>query len=237
MMVLKLLNTGIMDLLNPVRCCWCENLISHADNGICKLCLSELTGKTVHSNIIQEDEPGSNSMGNREWYLNECVSIHPYTGVMEKVIQSIKYDRIVSLVPVISNIMNEIICIKKWEIDGIVHIPMKRSKKARRGFNQSELLSNNISKISKIPCINILNEKSYSMIQKSLQINERFINVLGRFSIKPDNAVIKGRNLLLVDDVYTTGATLNECARVLKNHGADKVYAIVMGDTQRKKIE
>lgn len=237
MKLLNLVNAGIMDLLNPVRCCWCENLISHADKGICRLCLSELTGKTVYPNIVQKDEPGSISMGNREWYLNECVSIHPYTDVMEKVIHSIKYDRIISLVQAISNIMNEIICIKRWEIDGIVPVPMKRSKKVKRGFNQSELLSKNISKASAIPCMNVLNEKSYSMTQKSLQINERFINVLGRFSLKPDNEVIKGKNLLLVDDVYTTGATLNECARVLKSHGADKVYAIVMGDTPRKKIE
>ena len=61
--------------------------------------------------------------------------------------------------------------------------------------------------------------------QKELSYSHRFITIIGKFSLK-EKKDISGKNILIADDVFTTGATLNECARVLKENGAAKVYTI-----------
>ncbi len=226
---------AIMDMLNPQRCCCCEELVSHVHNGICDNCLGHITNISGFVNVIRKDVSDVYSMDNRKWYLDECVPLQVYYGEMKKVIQSIKYDRRVSLISVMSKLVKKLIDEKKWAFDCIVPVPMKRENRIKRGFNQAELLTKQVSRLSGIPCRDILKEKGHAKTQKSLQIHERFVNVLGRFALKSKNVTISGMRILLIDDVYTTGATLNECARILKKNGASYVLAVTLAGTPRKK--
>ena len=235
MKVLNIVTAVVLDVLNPQRCCCCEEPLSHVHNGICIYCLDRITTGSGYSNIIRKGVPDHHSMDNRKWYLDECVPIHDYNDEMKKVIQSIKYERRISLVPVMSKIANMVLSEKGWEIDFIVPVPMKRAKKTKRGFNQAETLAKGIGRLSGIPVNSLLKEKGNAKTQKSLQISERFVNVLGRFTLKCKNAEISGMRILLVDDDYTTGATLNECARLLKEKGASRVMAVTLAGTPGKK--
>ncbi len=114
-----------------------------------------------------------------------------------------------------------------WENSVFIPVPMERKKMRKRGYNQAQELAQELSKIIITPAIakNLVKIKK-TRSQTKLSAKERQENMAGAFAIK-NPAEIRGRKIFLVDDVYTTGATMNECARVLKDAGAKSVWGIV----------
>ena len=116
------------------------------------------------------------------------------------------------------------------ESDLIVPVPLHWQRLWQRRFNQSALIANALSKISGIDArADILGRKRYTGPQKGLSKKERQKNVRMAFKINPDKKPhVKGRKIILIDDVMTSGATLNECAKVLKAAGATKVTCLTL---------
>lgn len=110
----------------------------------------------------------------------------------------------------------------------LVPVPLEKRRLKWRGFNQAEELAKELSKFLKIPMLgDCLLKIKKTFPQVELSEEERKKNVLGAFLVKNKNG-IKGRRILLVDDIYTTGSTMEECARVLKIAGAKQVIGIVI---------
>jgi ComF family protein len=118
--------------------------------------------------------------------------------------------------------------------DIVTCVPMKRSKRIKRGFNQSELVARDLSRQLGKSFRRLLREKGTARAQRDLSYRERFINILDRYGVR-DPGKIMGRRILLVDDVFTTGATVNECARILRNAGAKEVYSLTFARAGIKK--
>ena len=114
--------------------------------------------------------------------------------------------------------------------DGICFVPMTARAEYHRGYNQSELLCLKISKELKIPVVPCLKKTADNLKQKDLTGKERLTNVRGSFAIK-DKTDIKGKTLILCDDIKTTGATLKECCDTLMKAGAKDVYCISLALT------
>jgi len=118
-----------------------------------------------------------------------------------------------------------------WQDGVLVPVPLERKKFNERGYNQSEELANELSKVLKIPVVSdcLLKTKSTAP-QMTLKKEERENNLLGAFSIPncgvSDTPQFSGKKVFLVDDVYTTGSTMHECAKVLKSAGAKSVWGI-----------
>lgn len=109
------------------------------------------------------------------------------------------------------------------KIDMIIPVPMYRSDKRRRGYNQSELIARIISRELSIPLITDAVVKCRkTSAQKLLGRDERIKNLSGAFSVC-DAKLIRGKNILLIDDVCTTGSTFAELTKLLKENGADTV--------------
>ena len=107
----------------------------------------------------------------------------------------------------------------------LLPVPLHQLKKAERGYNQSLYIAKGLSKLLKIPLgVRIFQRKRYTQSQTSMNFIERQENIKEAFNIKSDKK-IKGKNILLVDDVITTGATISECGKVLLNGGANRIYA------------
>ncbi|MFA6447992.1 MAG: ComF family protein [bacterium] len=107
--------------------------------------------------------------------------------------------------------------------DGIVPVPLHPLKILQRGFNQSEFFADGFGrqlKVEQMPC---LVRRRYTRPQSLLPLKEREKNVRGAFAVSR-NAPIAGKKLILIDDVMTSGATVYECARALKEGGAAEVY-------------
>jgi len=106
----------------------------------------------------------------------------------------------------------------------IVHVTLHSIKKKKRGFDQSKLIARKLSALTAIPCTPALNRIKNTLSQTHLTRPERIENVKGVFEIKDD---VSGFDILLIDDVLTTGSTAAECARVLMKNGAASVRIMV----------
>ena len=114
---------------------------------------------------------------------------------------------------------------------------MYYKRKLERGYNQSEILAKEISKYFTSKFItNVLYKFKKSKVQSTLKLDERRKNVLGTYLIKNSDK-IKGKTILLVDDIYTTGATASECAKMLKTNGARKVIVVTIAHGKFSKEE
>ncbi|MCD5396186.1 MAG: ComF family protein [Candidatus Pacebacteria bacterium] len=108
-------------------------------------------------------------------------------------------------------------------------VPITQKKRKFRGFNQSEEIAKRVSKALGLPVFSLLEKTKETRPQMELQREERRKNIEGVFSlIESRKKLVKGAKVLLIDDIFTTGATLNEAARVLKEGGAKKVFGVVI---------
>ena len=110
-----------------------------------------------------------------------------------------------------------------WKAEALIPIPLHPSRKRKRGFNQAELLAKAIAKRSGIPVdAKLLLRTKKTDAQKDLNDQERLANLRDAFSVQKNE--IPYHNLILVDDIYTTGSTMDAAAKLLKEHGAQNVY-------------
>jgi len=108
--------------------------------------------------------------------------------------------------------------------DVIVPVPLHPARRRERGFNQAELLARSLSRLTGLPVMLVLERVRYTTTQTAFDRTERMENLRNAFRLRPARNV-RGSRVLLVDDVLTTGSTLSECARVLKESGASSVHA------------
>jgi ComF family protein len=113
----------------------------------------------------------------------------------------------------------------------LVPVPLHAAKKRERGYNQSELLSNEVSRFTGIETdARVLKKKRNTLSQAGLDSDRRLVNVRGAFRAAPPGG-LAGRHVILIDDVVTTGATLGECALALSDSGAVEVIGCAVASS------
>lgn len=115
-----------------------------------------------------------------------------------------------------------------WEVDAIIPVPLHPKRKKKRGFNQAQIIAKELAKLKGIELVEgrLVKIKNVPP-QTFLEVGERDRNVSGAFRVV-DGDKIEGKVVLLVDDVYTTGATIRECGSVLRDAGAKEVRALTI---------
>lgn len=214
---------GLLDLLFPRNCLGCRQPGGY----FCPKCV-----KTIKeaSPIIQVNQPDSSFEG--------LVSLFVYDGIVKEAIHRLKYRYVTDLWGEFFVIIGKKMDRKKEELDGflgfikekplVVPVPLHWYKQNVRGFNQASLFSNSIVKKYKLPFSEkVLVRKKFTVSQTQLKGKEREKNVKGIFSVLPiiHNSTF---NVLLVDDVWTTGSTLKEACKALKLAGAKKVWGFTI---------
>ncbi len=116
--------------------------------------------------------------------------------------------------------------------DGVVFVPATRREQRRRGYNPGEMIARAVARRLSLPCVGYLRKIYETAPQKQLSAEQRGGNLLGAFDVTVDS--LAGKTLLLVDDVVTTGATLDECAKMMKICGAEAVYAATVAATRKQ---
>ena len=119
----------------------------------------------------------------------------------------------------------------RLEYDLVTAVPMNARKEFARGFNQSVILAKRFATARKLKYEDLLSRKKYTLPQMGLSPIERQNNIRGAFVLLK-NANIKKLKILIIDDIYTTGITLNECARILKSEGAALVDGLSLSITK-----
>lgn len=215
----------ILDFFLPRFCVSCRKKLIINEEIICAQCFSHF--EVADFERIENEYIKKFSEDN---YLSDFSSAFIFQEGFElqKLIHSLKYDKNYHVGKFLGKITAELLSEKilLWKSNLIIPIPLHILRKADRGFNQANEIANGISKSLKIPIkSNILKRKIYTVTQTKLNLKERKKNIEGAFRLNKSAEII-GKNILLVDDVITTGATINECAKVLKQNGANKICAI-----------
>jgi len=231
----------ILSLLFPKRCIGCRKIGSY----ICVKCVHSIHHKTSLKCSACE-RPAllglTHPLCQKHTSLDGVFSFFQYDGVVKKAIKQIKYryvyDCITTVLATIPNsTLNNIesICNSSFEISNciIVPIPLHASRLRFRGFNQAEKIADLLGKKLHIPVRNdILIRTKNTVPQVSMKSREaRIQNMSQVFSINTYcvlHIAYRDMSVILVDDVFTTGATLRAAADVLKKHGVKKVFAITL---------
>ncbi|HKR64053.1 MAG TPA: ComF family protein [Thermoanaerobaculia bacterium] len=159
--------------------------------------------------------------------LDWCDAWGEYRGSLERLLHALKFSRHDFLASPLATLVSDMLRARgDVAFDAIVAVPMTRAKERRRGYNQAELLARALASPLAIPCdMNLLTRRGERATQSLLPKRERAANVRGAFASSPR---AKGKSILIVDDICTTGETLRACARALRTAGARKVCAVVV---------
>ena len=163
-------------------------------------------------------------------YFREARAVGRYEGLLKKSIHLVKYRRKIALSKGLAELMINYInnCLAIENFDYLIPVPLYKRQYRKRGFNQTELLVNEIGKhFNKKVISNNLKRIKDTQSQYKLNKSQRKKNTKDVFFIKNPHIFHK-RTVLLVDDVYTTGATVNECAKVLYKAGTKLVDVLVL---------
>lgn len=211
------LSTILLDLLFPPKCPFCGRLLEEGWDLLCPNCQRELPwmqGKQA------ERKPE---------FVDLCASVLWYRDNVRQSHHRYKFSGVLAYVEPYAALMEQ--CVTDHlmgRFDCITWVPLSRKRLRKRGYDQSQLLAQRMAGKLDMPCERFLKKVRDTKAQSGLKSeSERRANVLGAYKMYPGSEVA-GRNILLVDDVVTTGATVSECARVLRTAGAAGVVCVTL---------
>lgn len=171
----------------------------------------------------------------KQIYVDMARSVYEYAYPINSLIRRLKYDGEKYLAEELANEMKNVYLLRIGYADCILFVPMTKKRKKSRGYNQSEELAKELSRLIEIPVYkDVLVKTKETDSQVGLERRQRFNNIRGSISVK-NRAQIKGKRVMVVDDVMTTGSTLEVIAEKLKSAGASEVVALTVASVTLKK--
>lgn len=220
----------LLDLIFPKRCVSCGAFgkyicnkcfakIEFLEKAICPICQRQAISGKTHPKCVGR------------FRLDGLAVACKYKGPIKLAIQKVKYKWIYD----IEKVLVDLLASQIWKFDLpqnsiLVPIPLSKKRKNWRGFNQAEILTKTLSRKFIHPFKDIFLRVIETKTQVGLTREERRRNIMGAFALnkKVGKKQIAGRNFILVDDVYTSGATMQEAAKILKKTGAKSVWAMAV---------
>lgn len=249
------IGSWILDGVYPKVCCHCDTFLEHrtdeefagnpsrhwfctdCQNGLTPVCAPycSVCGEAFDG-AMEREFRCSNCVG-RRLHLDFALAGYKITGPVREVVHHYKYGRKLALRAPLAEMLMETFQdprlasedLRDWLL---VPVPLHVTRQMWRGFNQSWELCRHVSRLTGIPAARVLKRRYRTPAQAHLRRGQRLKNLKGAFALRrgwfwESRKDLKGRKILLVDDVLTTGATANECAKVLKREaGAEKVVVI-----------
>lgn len=224
----KKLVLSIADIIFPPVCLNCGSFISNQEKLLCENCFAHIQTHTsffcphcgarlLSPHICHEKTP----------YILAAAT--KYEAPMPALIKYFKYHKLYPLEYFLSALLVAYLKSLGMRMDTyiVTYIPLHFWKERQRGFNQSRALAERVAKYFNIPCIQLLRRTRQTQSQARLSLQQRKENMHGAFSyISPHD--VEHKNVMLIDDVCTTGTTLHEACITLKKHGARKIICLVV---------
>ncbi|MHB8852249.1 MAG: ComF family protein [Ignavibacteriaceae bacterium] len=223
--------TDIADFFLPRFCASCSTKLITREDVVCSICLNKLNRVNKSRIAIQYLRKFRETAIISDFY---ALYLFEKEKEVQRIIYQLKYNNKFLIGKFLGENLGRAISevIQPWQIDMIIPVPLHHLKKAERGYNQSFYITKGLNNILHIPVNQrIIKRKRFTQSQTSLDMKEREQNIKDAFALKRDYK-LKGKNILLVDDVVTTGATVRECGRLLLNNGANKIFvaAVAIAD-------
>lgn len=233
--ILKKGTSWILDMIYPPKCLVCDALLAPGEDGCCCECAKKLPfietpcclkcGKPISS----EEEEYCMDCQNQSHVFTKGVALWSYDERVRQVVYRFKYKNRREYAGYFGK---ELIKryerqMKSWEADAVIPVPLHKKRLRKRGFNQAELIAKEAARYIGVPvkpdlAVRIKNTRP----QKELNEKERHKNLKSAFKISKN--VVKLKRVILVDDIYTTGATVDAIAQLLLKAGIEKVYVVAL---------
>lgn len=236
---MRVLIRSLIDFVLPPRCPLCSAQVDSPDSpSLCASCFSEVTfitppyclkcgtpfaSQTEESHLCGQCMAGTNA-------YDMARAIYAFSGSAREAIHAFKYRKKTYLAKILIGLMEgRPPPLRISQYDKLVPVPLHRNRLSQRGYNQSVLLAREMGRRHGVPVDEgALKRTRDSIPQVELTGAERQKNVKGVFSLEGD---VVEKKILLVDDVFTTGATVNECAKVLRKGGARRIDVFTLART------
>jgi ComF family protein len=232
----RICGTPLVKISRLPVCQECLDAMPAVEGGVCAIC-----GERLFSPYAVTGAPGEPRCGlcrRVEPPFARAAAYGSYESGLRELIHLLKYGGVRPAANVLGRMLAEAIATLEPEFRAdplaVIPVPLHRTKLRQRGFNQAELIARAALKLSEPGgCLRLctaLERKRETASQIGLTSHQRRENLRGAFGISQPE-LVKGREVLVVDDVYTTGATVSECARVLRRAGATKVWVATVART------
>lgn len=228
----------LLDIVYPRSCVACGNTTGEGQGYICWDCESGFDVISMPFCSVCGDP--AEGLVEHQYLCSYCQRVRPYfeaarsavryRGAVRTILHSLKYGKMTFLVRDLLPFLSA--CVKTHYsrvcFDGVTFVPLYPRKERERTFNQARLLGGKLARELELPFLpDCLRRTRYTVTQTDLDASKRRANVHGAFAAQ-NRKWLDGRTLLLVDDVMTTGATVNECSKVLKEAGAAGVFVVTV---------
>jgi len=235
----KIINK-FLDLLAPddIKCIVCDaELPKDNDYGLCDHCYNKLPKITKPCEKCGREifDDGKYCFDCKEggFAFDKVYSCLNYEDYVVPMVYRLKYSGEKYLAKYMAKVIADKIIAEKISFDIFTFVPLNISREKERGFNQAKLIADEVAKYIQKETIALLERVRNTPFQASLIREERLINLKDAFEVI-DKKVVKGKTILLLDDIFTTGSTINECSKVLKKSGAKAVVGITFAHAKKK---
>jgi len=216
--------------------------------GLCSICGERLVSPFAFAAEVCTTDSGEARCGlcrRLEPPYLKATAYGSYDSGLRELIHLLKYNQIRPAANVLGRMLSEAIEDLQPIFSGgevlVVPVPLHSRKLRQRGFNQSELIARSALKLRSSTArlqlgADLMERRRETKSQIGLSRHQRRENIRGAFVVtKPEQ--VKGRDILVVDDVFTTGTTVSECARILRRAGASKVYVATVARTLKSEAQ
>ncbi|MGC1963828.1 MAG: ComF family protein [Candidatus Sulfotelmatobacter sp.] len=233
----RICGTPLVKISRLPVCQECLDAMPAIGGGVCSICGERLFSSYAVAGVA--GEPRCGLCRRIEPPFARAAAYGSYESGLRELIHLLKYGGVRPAANVLGRMLAEAIAMLEPEFPAdsvaVIPVPLHRTKLRQRGFNQAELIARAAMKIRQRGdrlhlCTEVLERKRETASQIGLTSHQRRENLRGAFAVAQPESV-KGREVLVVDDVYTTGATVSECARVLRRAGVTKVWVATVART------
>ena len=228
-MLLSELKSGLSHLFFPVLCEGCKKPLAGSEAVLCIGCEAQLPETGYHH--IPDNETALRFAGRIPFYYATSFAYFTDDGLLQHLVHGLKYSNKKDTGTYLGRLFAKQLTKTEWikEIDMVIPVPLHKAKEAKRGYNQSTYIAEGISSVTGIPVNEAIlrrNRETESQTKKSR--TERVNNMSGAFGITAPEP-LKEKHILLVDDVLTTGATIESCALALMEEKSIKISVATIG--------
>ncbi len=204
----------IINFVFPKFCCGCSRPYTY----LCARCFNKIDFIALPIKVGVEPK-----------YILKIISASYYKGTIRQMIHTFKYEGIKEIAHTLAQLMYYSIVIPQTTY--ITAVPLHNNRLLERGFNQSAVVAQELAELTKIPYLDLLERVAFTQPQAEIKDQEqRKLNVVNQFALNKcvTSDQLKDATVLIIDDVCTTGSTLNECAKVLKAAGVTEVIGLTV---------
>ena len=226
-MIRDTLNVVLINIIHPMflntikDCCYSKFCVgcNRIGSFLCADCINSC--QLINQPFLPKIQP---------FHLTQITSLYHYSFPISELLKKMKYRGVKEISSLIAQLLHSYLQLPKSEL--IISVPISSFKLLNRGFNQSESIAKELSKLCSIPYQSLLSKSHASSQVKSHHLAQRLSNLQSKIQLAPTSAHYAHSKILIVDDVVTSGQTLNQCALALKPLNLSACYGVTFASKQ-----